>query len=93
MFSIDTANGSQLGDYDAVQAVWTAPSIRPDGTLVVADMYEALAAKRPYRQDLSAEDVMKILARETGAGLCPEVVAALKVFIARSNYTPMKEAA
>jgi hypothetical protein len=37
VFSIDTATGGQLGDYDAVMAVWTAPSIRPDGTLVVAD--------------------------------------------------------
>ena len=37
VYAIDTANGQLVADYDAGAAVWTAPSIRPDGSLVVAD--------------------------------------------------------
>jgi putative nucleotidyltransferase with HDIG domain len=61
--------------------------------LAVADMYEALAAKRPYRQDLSKEEVMTILKREAGVGLCPSVVAALQSFLAHSNFVPYQVAA
>lgn len=61
--------------------------------LGVADMYEALAARRPYRQDLSKEEVMTILDREAGVGLCPAVIAALKTFLARSNFVPYQIAA
>ncbi len=42
VYSIDSASGAPLGDYDAVVAVWTAPSIRPNGTLVVADRMSKL---------------------------------------------------
>ena len=61
--------------------------------LAVADMYEALAARRPYRSDLSAEEVMTIIDRQTGAGLCPEVVAALKTFVAEGTFVPVSLAA
>lgn len=61
--------------------------------LAVADIYEALAAKRPYRQDLSKEEVMTIINRESGVGLCPAVVAALKSFLAQSNFVPYQVAA
>jgi outer membrane protein assembly factor BamB len=37
VFGIDTTNGEGFADYDAQAAVWTAPALRPDGTLVVAD--------------------------------------------------------
>ncbi len=33
----DSTNGSVVAVYEAVEAVWTAPSIRPNGTLVVGD--------------------------------------------------------
>lgn len=65
----------------------------PARILAVADMYEALAAKRPYRQDLTCEEVMSILTRNAGAGICPEVFAALKAWIAASAYQPIKLAA
>ena len=61
--------------------------------LAVADMYEALAAKRPYRQDLTDEQVMDILTKNTGAGICPNVFAALKTYIANGGYVPAKIAA
>jgi large repetitive protein len=37
VYAIDTAAGEAIADYDAGQQVWSAPSVRPDGTLVVAD--------------------------------------------------------
>jgi len=37
VFAIDSASGEKVADYSPGFAVWTAPSIRPDSTLVVAD--------------------------------------------------------
>ncbi len=64
-----------------------------DRVLCVADMFEALAAKRPYRKDLTSEEVMSILARAAGEGICPEVFDALKVYLAHGGYTPRAIAA
>ena len=61
--------------------------------LAVADTYEALAAKRPYRRDLTREDVMAILDKEAGAGLCPAAIEGLKAFLARSHFVPYQVAA
>ena len=46
--------------------------------LVVSDMAEALSAKRPYRKDLSPPEVLAILRRDVGRGICPAVFAALE---------------
>ncbi len=56
--------------------------------LAVADIYEALAAKRPYRKDLTGEEVFTIINRDAGAGLCPVVVSALQTFIEVSHFQP-----
>jgi putative nucleotidyltransferase with HDIG domain len=61
--------------------------------LVVSDMYEALAAKRPYRQDLTEEEVMTILSKNAGPGICPEIFAALKTYLNGGGYVPNKIAA
>jgi outer membrane protein assembly factor BamB len=37
VFALDSATGDLVADYFAGTAVWSAPSIRPDGTVVVAD--------------------------------------------------------
>ena len=37
VYAIDTARGEQIWDFDAHNQVWSAPSIRPDGTLVIGD--------------------------------------------------------
>ena len=39
--------------------------------LAVADIYEALTAKRPYRQDLTDEEVTTIMRKKTGLGHLP----------------------
>jgi len=36
VYVVDSANGQELWDYDVKDAIWSAPSIRPDGTLVLA---------------------------------------------------------
>ncbi len=61
--------------------------------LAVADMYEALAAKRPYRQDLTNEEVMKILTRNAGDGICPHIFDALKAYLAGGGFVPTAIAA
>jgi HD-GYP domain-containing protein (c-di-GMP phosphodiesterase class II) len=61
--------------------------------LCVADMYEALAAHRPYRQDLSGEEVTTILQKNSPAGLCPETLEALQSFLANTGFTPYRIAA
>lgn len=60
----------------------------PVRILAVADMYEALSAKRPYRKDLSEEEVYTIVGKHVGPGVCPEVFAALKVFVDKSGFVP-----
>jgi putative nucleotidyltransferase with HDIG domain len=64
-----------------------------DRILAVADIYEALTAKRPYRQDLTTEEVSTILAKKVGWAICPVVHEALWVYVAQSGYLPMKLAA
>jgi HD-GYP domain-containing protein (c-di-GMP phosphodiesterase class II) len=62
--------------------------------LCVSDMYEALASKRPYRDDLSAEEVMTILDKNAASGgICPEILAALKKFVAGGTFVPYALAA
>jgi putative nucleotidyltransferase with HDIG domain len=61
--------------------------------LAVADMYEALAAKRPYRSERTSGQALEIIDRETGRGLCPVVVSALKTFLAESHFVPYQVAA
>jgi HD-GYP domain-containing protein (c-di-GMP phosphodiesterase class II) len=45
--------------------------------LVVADIYEALTAARPYREALAPEEALAIMAKDVGAKLCPESFGAL----------------
>jgi HD-GYP domain-containing protein (c-di-GMP phosphodiesterase class II) len=39
--------------------------------LAVADICEALSAERPYRKALPREEVLKIMQKQVGTGLCP----------------------
>lgn len=72
----------------------SAPQLtRCDRVLSVADMYEALAAKRPYRKDMTGEEVFAILGRHAGKTICPEAVEALRAFIGQSGFVPYQIAA
>ncbi len=61
--------------------------------LTVADMYEALAAKRPYRKDMSEGQVHEILGKNLGTGIDPRVYEALCSFLNRTGYKTISLAA
>jgi HD-GYP domain-containing protein (c-di-GMP phosphodiesterase class II) len=61
--------------------------------LCVSDMYEALAAKRPYRVDLANEQVMDILKKNAPDGICPNILSALVTFLEKSHFKPHELAA
>lgn len=53
--------------------------------LVVADMSEALAARRAYRDAMPREKVYEILDRDAGTAVCCDCVSALKRYHDRSD--------
>jgi putative nucleotidyltransferase with HDIG domain len=53
--------------------------------LVVADICEALSAKRPHRDEFPREQVHAILTKDAGTAVCPDCVQALKDYHARSE--------
>lgn len=65
----------------------------PDRILCVADIYEALAARRPYRTDLSDGEVFEILDRMAGEKICARSVEALRSFLDTSGFRPYQVAA
>ncbi len=68
---------------------------RPARILIVADMFEALAATRPYRPDKNDREVLNILKRYSGTAICPEVFGALRTLYTRGSIqiTPRNAAA
>jgi putative nucleotidyltransferase with HDIG domain len=56
--------------------------------LCAADIYDALAADRPYRDHLLPEKVFEILRREVGNGICPQVFEALETYAAEREADP-----
>jgi HD-GYP domain-containing protein (c-di-GMP phosphodiesterase class II) len=54
--------------------------------LAVADVFEALTAKRHYRDALSPEEAFKILDKEAGTKLDENVIAALKSCWKKHDY-------
>lgn len=56
--------------------------------LVVADIFEALSAERPYRETMSRERVLSILGEMSGDGVCPESLEALKLHLDEDDYVP-----
>ncbi len=61
--------------------------------LAVADMYEALSAKRPYRRDLTEADAREIVRSNTGTAIDPAMFEALECFLGKSDWQPCKLAA
>lgn len=79
------------GYFRGLDAFSLSPTAR---ALVVADMYEAIAAKRPYRTDLSNEKVMEILKTSSlTGGICPDAFQGLEKFIQQSGFKPYQLAA
>ena len=53
--------------------------------LVVADIYEALTADRPYRAGMAPEQAFGLLAKDRGTKLCPVAIDALAAVIAAGD--------
>ena len=53
--------------------------------LAVADVCEALTAKRPYRDALPREKVEEIMSRELGSGLCNDCYDGLQLWWSRND--------
>jgi HD-GYP domain-containing protein (c-di-GMP phosphodiesterase class II) len=49
--------------------------------LVVADIYEALTADRPYRAGMTADRALAVLAQDRGTKLCPVALDALEAVV------------
>jgi putative nucleotidyltransferase with HDIG domain len=61
--------------------------------LTISDKFEALASRRPYREDLTEEQVMDALVREVGTGIDGVCLEALKTFLEKSQWEPVELAA
>jgi HD-GYP domain-containing protein (c-di-GMP phosphodiesterase class II) len=61
--------------------------------LTICDKFEALASRRPYREDLTEGQVMDTLVREVGKGIDGECLEALKLFLVKSQWEPVELAA
>ena len=66
------------GYYRNLRASQLSISMR---ALVVADIYDALAAKRPYRDALPKEMVLQIIAKEVPRALDPDCFNALNSWL------------
>ena len=51
--------------------------------LTTADIFDALTARRPYRDALPQEEALKIMAAEVGTAIDPTCFAALRSALAR----------
>jgi putative nucleotidyltransferase with HDIG domain len=65
---------------DASQLPWEAR------VLVVADVFEAMSAKRPYRDALPLSRINEILASEAGRGFDPDCIDALHRWLGRQEF-------
>lgn len=53
--------------------------------LAIADRFEAMSAYRPYREETPVDEVMVILARDRGTGICGDAFEALERYLARGQ--------
>jgi len=60
--------------------------------LAVADVYEALTAKRPYRKGFSRETTLDIMRKDIGVAFCPVAFEALCRWLDKTAMTPRVEA-
>ena len=56
--------------------------------LAVADVFDALTSKRPYRVAWPADRALEVIERESGQGFDPRCVEALRAVLSRQRLTP-----
>jgi HD-GYP domain-containing protein (c-di-GMP phosphodiesterase class II) len=59
--------------------------------LMVADVFEALTAARPYRAGMPPEKVLEFLERDAGSSVCPTSLNLLKRHLSRKDFTSRVE--
>ena len=59
--------------------------------VMVADVFEALTAARPYRAGLPANKVLEMLERDAGTSVCPTALNLLKRHLSRKDFTSRVE--
>jgi HD-GYP domain-containing protein (c-di-GMP phosphodiesterase class II) len=57
--------------------------------LVVADLCDALSAERPYRGPLPLDQVLEIMRRDVGTGICPDCFEALESHLSGATRLPI----
>jgi putative nucleotidyltransferase with HDIG domain len=60
--------------------------------LAVADIYEAMSAKRPYRDAMSWDRIQQIMGADAGSGVDPECLAGLERWLAHTEMASRVEA-
>jgi len=60
--------------------------------LTVADIYEALSARRPYRNALEWDEISTIMRKDAGAGIDPDCLRALEIWHDQCELLPRVEA-
>ncbi|MGH2581653.1 MAG: HD-GYP domain-containing protein [Anaerolineales bacterium] len=63
----------------------------PARLLAVADQYEALTAKRPYRTALVPHDALQVLALQVGTGIDEKAYEALRKIVMNNLVSPAEE--
>lgn len=61
--------------------------------LAVADIYDALSTRRPYRAALAPEEALCIMERDRGTGLCPVALDALIEALGNADFDADEKAA
>lgn len=54
--------------------------------LMVADVFEALTAARPYRDAVPVGKVLEILRKDAGVGICPQSLEMLEYWLERTDF-------
>jgi putative nucleotidyltransferase with HDIG domain len=65
----------------------------PSRVLQVADVAEALSARRPYREAMDVDDVLRVMGREAGSKLDAVAFGALEAWLPSHGARPLLDAA
>ena len=55
--------------------------------IAVADTFDAMTSKRPYRQAMALQDAVREIRDGAGTQFCPRVVMAFERLIERGDFT------
>jgi putative nucleotidyltransferase with HDIG domain len=86
MAEIAGAHHERLDGKGYFQGIPSATLPQEARILMVADVFEAMTAARPYRDAIPPEKVVEILSRDTGTSVCPESFELLKTWLLRREF-------